>query len=786
MIKEFSPAWYTIPQFTDTKPLCMYHKEQENVQIENNGLQNLHVLARTDFMIEEQKDNNQTDSDFSAGDFRKTNRRYILRISADDYYKLYVNGHYVAEGPAPAYIEHYFYNEIDITEYLTEGKNVFALHLYYQGLVNRVWNSGDNRFGVGTEVLCMKMGQTDMQSADSGAGTAARSRREECAKTEECVKTDECTKAEELCWRYRISEAYSGETIGYETQFLENFDSRKWDMDWAMPEYEEKGFAPMVKAEWADYHFTLQPTKMLAVYRRELADVMDTGRSETLIEDRNGGEETAHRRMFLDMGEEMTGTLGICAEGEAGKKVIIRCGEELISEKRPGVRYDMRCNCCYEEEWTLAEGISVLEQYDYKAFRYMELITDEAVEIKAVWLNVRHYPMEETCTFTCEKKELEDIFRICKNAVKYGTQEGYLDCPTREKGQYLGDSIVTAHAQIWLTGSTEMLRKCIAQFAETSMICKGLMAVAPGALMQEIADFSLLWSQLLLLDYQFSGDKVFLKQYYPIAKGIIGHFRQYEREDGMLYQVADKWNLVDWPENLRDDYDFTLSRPIVAEGCHNVINALYVGALKTLSQIEEILELPQSYPWEQYRNAFIEAFYNKESGLFIDAKGSLHSAVHSNIYPLYFGLLQKEQVPAVVQMFEKKGLCCGVFVSYFLLRGLAKAGYQDVMYRLLVNESEHGWVNMLREGATTCFEAWGKEQKWNTSLCHPWASAPIPLIIEEIAGFHPVQDKNGTLSYDWKPYIPKDAGRFRLKFSYAGKSYRLKAEAGGEPVLICE
>lgn len=844
MINKFSPAWYTIPQFADTKPLCMYHKEQENVQTESNGVQNLHVLARADFSVETLQEQKLTDSGFCAEDFGNTSRRYFLRISADDYYKLYINGQYVAEGPAPAYIGHYYYNEIDITDYLTEGKNVFALHLYYQGLVNRVWNSGDNRFGVGAEVLCLEMRQADLQSADSGADIAENGTdiADSGADIADCgadiadsgAHIADRNRTEELCWRYRISEAYSGETIGYETQFLENFDSRKWDMDWAMPDYEEKGFAPMVKAEWADYTFYPQPTKMLAVYRKEPVEcfqVLLTGEEKRIPEadiadsvsetfemrrkisvseisekqQKISVAESAgiQRKMVFDMGEEVTGTLRICAEGKAGQKIIIRCGEELLSalcasrtfaqdnvintmNEACGVRYDMRCNCRYEEEWTLTEGESVLEQYDYKAFRYIELITDEAVEIKEVWLNVRHYPMEETCTFTCEKKELEDIFRICKNAVRYGTQEGYLDCPTREKGQYLGDAIVTAHAQVWLTGSTEMLRKCIAQFAETSMICKGLMAVAPGALMQEIADFSLLWSQLLLLDYQFTADKTFLARYYPVAKGIIEHFMQYEREDGLLYQVADKWNLVDWPENLRDDYDFTLSRPIVAEGCHNVINALYVGALKTLSQIEEILELPQSYQWEKYREAFFETFYNKESGLFTDSEGSSHSAVHSNIYPLYFGFLQEEQIPAVVQMLEKKGLCCGVFVSYFMLRGLAKAGYSDVMYRLLVNESEHGWVNMLREGATTCFEAWGKEQKWNTSLCHPWASAPIPLIIEELAGFHPVIAGEGELSYEWKPYIPKELGQFRLEFVYAGKAYRIIAEADGEPVLICE
>ena len=42
---------------------------------------------------------------------------------------------------------------------------------------------------------------------------------------------------------------------------------------------------------------------------------------------------------------------------------------------------------------------------------------------------------------------------------------------------------------------------------------------------------------------------------------------------------------------------------------------------------------------------------------------------------------------------------------------------------------------MLNEGATSTFEAWGKDLKWNTSLCHPWGSSPIIFIIEDLLGY---------------------------------------------------
>ena len=64
---------------------------------------------------------------------------------------------------------------------------------------------------------------------------------------------------------------------------------------------------------------------------------------------------------------------------------------------------------------------------------------------------------ESLCELKTEEKTLENIFQICKNAVRLGTQENYVDCPTREKGQYLGDAVVTAHAQVLLTGKTDML-----------------------------------------------------------------------------------------------------------------------------------------------------------------------------------------------------------------------------------------------------------------------------------------------------------------------------------------
>ncbi len=654
-----SAVWICPAEWVDIRPKNILHKEHMSFEMPPRELPDqLHYVFRKTFSCD------------------RVPEGCTLRITADDYYKLYLNGRYICQGPAQGYAFAYYWNEVEIAPCLQPGENTLTAEVYYHGRICRSYQSGDDRLGLIAEAVAA--GQ--ILFATNGS------------------------------WECGRMYAYTGNrTVGYDTQFLEDYDSRLRAVSYG---------AVAVKA--MDYTYANAPAKLLQVY--ELSPTA----SEALL---GGG-------IFYDFGHELTGSLCLRATGKAGQRVRILCGEETadIPEK---TRFNMRCNCRYEEWWTLAEGENTWTQYDYKAFRYVTLVPDDGVRVDACTVMVRHYPFDDDfCRLETDDEVLAAVFEICKNGVKYGSQEMFTDCPQREKGQYAGDLTISGASQSLLTGDLSLLRKAIDNQMQSAAVCPGLLAVAPGSQMQEIADYSLQFPLLALRYYAYSGDREYLRQTLTVCEGILQHFAQFARPDGLLEHVWDKWNLVDWPDSCRDGYDFPLPNP-VGGGCHNVINAFYIGCTIQTEQIRDILGWPQPKRSPALVEAFYRAFYRPQTGLFADAEGSHHSSLHANILPLFYGFAHSENIERLADYLEEKGLCCGGYVAWFLLKALCRAGREKAAYKLIISTEEHSWYNMVREGGTTCFEAFGKEQKWNTSLCHPWASGPVSVLIEDILPQHP-------------------------------------------------
>lgn len=673
----FAGKWIRPAEFEGIRPLDVFHREHEPPREDlthPEELKNLHIHFRKALTL--------------TGMYEKI----LLRVTADDYYKLKINGQYVCQGPAPGYYFYYYYNEADITPFLHPRENVLEFEVFYQGLINRVWNSGDLRCGMICDIFGI---------SSDGTSTLL------CASDE--------------TFQYYISSRWPGkEVYGANVQFIERYDA-------TIP---EPAFRPASVHHSPDYTFADAPVPTITVYECKPKSV----------------EKLENGMLFCDFGRETTGTIRISAKGAAGTEIRIHYGEE--TEDSPiRTRSKMRCGCRYEDTWIMGSSEDTFCGYDYKAFRYVTVIFPENTEITNIAVDARNGNVrDEDVVLTTDDETLRAVFEICRHGVRCGTQEVFVDCPSREKGQYAGDLTVTGSSYLWLTGDLAMYRKALENQMQSACIDEGIMAVTPGSFMQEIGDYSLQFPIIALREYDFSGDKAFLARCLAASEKMLAHFGRFADESGLLDGVSSKWNLVDWPQNLRDNYDFPLDKPI-GPGKHNVINAFYVNAVGCVERIRDILGIPGEKQFDKLAKAFNDVFFDPSQGLYIDAPGSTHASLHANIIPLYGGFAPKEREQHIGDFIMRKGLCCGVYMSYFLLRGLCRIGRYSDAYSLITSHATQSWYNMVREGATSCFEAWGKEQKWNTSLCHPWASAPITVLIEDICGHHP----NGTRTPNHAP-----------------------------------
>jgi len=658
----YKGKWITNGMFYNRKPVDVFHRQLAPMKQEKSDIVNKHVLFRKTFTMPE---------NFTG--------KAAVRITADDYYKLYINGRYAAQGPCPGWPFHYYFNTVDVSAFIKPGRNVVAVHTYYQGLINRVWVSGDDRHGLIMELW-----------ADGALVLAS----------------DDSFLTKEHSGFYALG------TAGYETSFLEGFDSASPENKFKDINYDDGGWENASIRKHLDYTLTPQPTAQLAV--EDIAPVTVTKTADGY---------------FYDFGGMYVGAVKAEYTGKKGETITILCGQELNEDGT--VRYKMRCNCNYLEEWKLSGGTDVLEQFDYKAFRYVQLVMPAGfTQSPKIHITARHYPFSLKNGFSPKDAALRQIWDLCVRSLKYGTQDAIHDCMEREKGQYLGDMCHSAFSLGMLTHDFSILKKGIRDGLRSAFIDRGLVTCAPCSFMQEIADYPLYLPMTLCLHARYTGDTSFIEEVFEAVKDIILYYGQaYAESDGLLANI-DKWCVVEWPANYRDGYDVDLPQGRVCEEKHIAINALYICAIKYMNKMARTIGRADVIDAEPLTQSFINAFYDRETKLFNDSPHTKHKSVPGNAYALQAGIFpEKGCAEAVIGFIKSKWPDgCMLFASHAVFTGMVRLGMKDDVLKLIAHEG--CWLRMLREGATATFEGWGKDTKWNTSLMHNCLTYAVQFIAD--------------------------------------------------------
>ena len=169
----------------------------------------------------------------------------------------------------------------------------------------------------------------------------------------------------------------------------------------------------------------------------------------------------------------------------------------------------------HRAEYICREGEQEFEMTDWIFGEEILFSIPDGVEIIQLGYRESGYDCKVVTEFECDVPEVNTLFRKCVRTLRSCMRENFMDCPDRERGQWIGDVSVQAPQAVYLLDSSglELMKKAIRDFIR---LRKGdrLVGNVPGDNFSELPSQSLNaiseWGMIAVY-YEATGDKSVLE-----------------------------------------------------------------------------------------------------------------------------------------------------------------------------------------------------------------------------------------------------------------------------------
>lgn len=442
-------------------------------------------------------------------------------------------------------------------------------------------------------------------------------------------------------------------------------------------------------------------------------------------------------------------------DGVAGRTVPVRAGYNLTESGRVATSTLLTQGTDMSFPYTQRDGEQEFEAFTHLGFRYLEVPdAGEQIAIDDVLAVVVHTdtPPGAQATFASSDPTLDAVWELTVRSALYSVQEAFVDTPTREKAQFLGDAANISYATMAGFGERDATQQAIREFLNSAerFWSEGndvgpYNAVYPnGDGKRDIPDYTLMFVDWVRHYYQQTGDRALLEEAYPALRDtadyVLRHIPATGPTAGLVTELsggsgAYRYGIVDWPEPGRFGYDMDAA-------ARTTINAQSVAVLRDVADIAELLGRPEASDLrsraEELR-ATMNATLRRADGVYVDglhADGSQseHAGQHSTSYAVAYGVAPDDDVAELADHLASLGMKQGPMTAHRLLQALADGDRPDAVLDLLTNDDDLGWANILDQGATFTWEAWTLDPGTNFSQSHGWGAQVLVDIQQTLLG----------------------------------------------------
>ena len=675
-----------------------------------------------------------------------------LRISADSRYKLYINDNLVEVGPSKGDRQIWYYDTIDITKYLLEGLNVFAVKVLRYPLHHSKGNHGI--FRTDTPGLYV-----------SGELTSAEG-------FVQSIQADET-------WRCLIDpnfEIISESSVFAPLQIYEKASGDAKNADWMKAGFDARELLTARCYQPSEMSRAVSPGNLHArtipfMYRKErnFEKIMTLRQSahpkeawEKFLSKRERVVIPPNSKEIIEIsaGEEMTGYLQLAVSGGHSAKINILQSEAYVQNAKTVVngleiplkedREDYLGGHLegFSDAYTVAgygteQDPECYAPFLFRTFRFigLEIETgDEELVLEAFDYIETGYPLEVSTSFESSDESLNAIWEISERTLRRCMHETYEDCPFYEQLQYAMDSRLQILYTYAVSADDRLARKCMDDFKRSHRYDGTLNGSYPCYGPNVIPGFSIYYI-LMLHDHMMYFDDVTLLEYHmPTVEGVLNYFERNLRPEGYVGKLGglngiDRyWSFIDWTPEWNATSGVP---PATLQGAITMESLLYIMGLQTAAQIAEHLGRSQLASQMEEKAEAVKRAIRKyclgSNGMIQDGPGIETYSQHTQVFGLLTDTLSHKQGKAnlLETILHKENYAqCSVAMSFYLYRALQKTELYE-----MTNDYWNIWRRMIKNNATTCVEAEAGER----SECHAWGSLALYELPSVTLGVYPAE-----------------------------------------------
>jgi hypothetical protein len=701
--------------------------------------------------------------------------KFIIHVSADNRYKLYINKKLVSMGPARGDIAHWNYETIDISAFLQSGRNIISA---------QVWNEGEFK----PEAQISLRTAFILQGGTSAEGLVNTNSSWLCEedKSFSPIKFSVPT--------YYVAGAgeFRNMSLSQKEWQSENFDDKNWkkaqQIGYGVPKNILGGFGTM--NNWMLVpsiipQMELKDERLVKIAKIEgnikLPEGFPVVKNDVVIPAKTSV------KIILDQSYLTNAYPNV--EFSHGKDASITLSyTEALYTKFPykGNRNEVEGKGFLGRTDSLIADGSNNQKFvslTYRTYRYIQLsITtqDEPITLHDIYGTFTGYPFQLKASLSTPNDEIGKMLDIGWRTARLCAHETYMDCPYYEQLQYIGDGRIQALVSLYNSGDDRLVKNAI-NLMDYSRQPEGVtLSRHPSYTPQYIPTFSL-WYIGMLQDYsRYGPDTNFIKSKIVGVRQILEYFKSYQLPDGSLKNTP-QWMFTDWVE--AEDWKSGVG-PIGSNGTSAMLDLQLLWAYQVALDLENKVGNPAySIEYltsiEKLKKTIRSKYWDANKKLFADREEKDVFSQHTNSLAILTGIAsaQEESLIAKQLLTNQQLSPASIYFKYYLHQALIKTGKGNDYLK---------WLDKWRENINMGLTTWAEMSNVDISRsdCHAWGSSPNIEFYRTVLGidsdglaFSKVKIKPhlGQIT-DIKGVIPHPKGTISASYKLESGKWKIQIE----------